>query len=79
MEMSDAEEARLAGERQARFAGWWVRCDDSGRLQATRDRPFAAAARRAGAHRVVTADGAAALVAAIAEQERIAEEHPEPT
>ncbi|WP_030509283.1 hypothetical protein [Microbispora rosea] len=52
--------------------GWRVMTSDRGRLWATRERPFPAAAEEAGAARTVDGDDLAELCRVIAEQESLA-------
>ncbi|WP_204009557.1 hypothetical protein [Sphaerimonospora thailandensis] len=54
--------------------GWRVIVSDAGRLWASREKPFSPAAEKAGASRTVDADDEAELAAAVAVQERLAEE-----
>ncbi len=52
--------------------GWRIFTSDTGRLWATRERPFDEAAEHAGANRTVDGDDRTELHLAIAEQESIA-------
>ncbi|MEV7804954.1 hypothetical protein AB0O28_18595 [Microbispora sp. NPDC088329] len=53
--------------------GWRIMRSDTGRLWATRERPFTVAEEAAGAYRTVDGDDALQLARAIAHQESVAE------